>query len=127
MIVRVKPINTEPAVDLCRVWGYPGTKSHTILARAGTSVAANRQFSIMLPADLADIVESKVESGNYASAGDVLRAGVRALLDREMAIEDWLRDAVVPGHQEYLDDPSRAVPASEILTRIKTRRSAAER
>jgi hypothetical protein len=30
--------------------------------------------------------------------------------------------AVIVGHQEYLADPSRGVPAEEILGRIKTRR-----
>jgi antitoxin ParD1/3/4 len=44
--------------------------------------------------------------------------------ERDAAIEQWLRDEVIAGHQEYLADPSRGVPADEILDRIKARRSA---
>jgi Arc/MetJ-type ribon-helix-helix transcriptional regulator len=48
---------------------------------------------------------------------------VRALLEREAAVERWLRDEVAAGHAEYLADLSKAVPADEILARIKARRS----
>ena len=37
-------------------------------------------------------------------------------------LEDWLRTEVVAGHEEYLKDPSKAIPASELLTTIKSRR-----
>ena len=37
-----------------------------------------------------------------------MRDGVRALLERDAAVERWLREEVVPGHQEYLRDPRRA-------------------
>ena len=36
--------------------------------------------------------------------------------------ERWLCDEVVPGHAEYLADPSKAVPAEDVLSRIKARR-----
>jgi Arc/MetJ-type ribon-helix-helix transcriptional regulator len=52
----------------------------------------------------------------------VVREGVRALLERDAAIERWLREEVVAGHAEYLADPSKGVPAEEILGRIKARR-----
>jgi putative addiction module CopG family antidote len=83
-----------------------------------------QQFSITLPLDMAEIVERKIKSGAYASVSEVMRDGVRALLDREAAVERWLRDEVVTGHQEYLADPSKGVPAEAILDRIKTRRAA---
>jgi len=44
-------------------------------------------------------------------------------MKRNAQIERWLRDEVVPGHLEYLPDPSKAVPAEEIPKRIKARRS----
>jgi hypothetical protein len=43
---------------------------------------------------------------------------------RDAALEQWLRDEVIAGHQEYLADPSQGVPAEEILDRIKARRAA---
>ncbi|GLS17045.1 CopG family transcriptional regulator [Labrys miyagiensis] len=82
-----------------------------------------QQFSITLPNDMADVVEQKVTSGAYASVSEVLREGVRALIERDAAVERWLRDEVLAGHQEYLNDPSKGVPAEDILKRMKARRA----
>lgn len=81
-----------------------------------------QQFSITLPHEMAALVEEKVNSGAYATVSEVLRDGVRALFEREAALDKWLREEVVAGHQEYLNDPSQAVPADQILGRIKARR-----
>ena len=42
----------------------------------------------------------------------------------DKALDKWLREEVVVGHVEYLADPSQAVAAEEILSRIKARRAA---
>jgi antitoxin ParD1/3/4 len=81
-----------------------------------------RQFSITLPLDMAEVVERKINSGAYASVSEVVRDGVRALLERDSAVERWLREEVVAGHMEYLADPSKGVPADAVLERIKRRR-----
>ena len=83
-----------------------------------------QQFSITLPHDMAEVVERKIQSGAYASVSEVMRDGVRALIERDAAIERWLREEVVPGHIEHLADPSKAIPAEDLLGRIKARRSA---
>jgi antitoxin ParD1/3/4 len=88
---------------------------------------STQQFSITLPHDMAEAVEQKIKSGRYASVSEVMRDGVRALLERDAAVERWLREEVAVGHQEYLADPSKAVPAEEILPRIKARRAAGKR
>jgi putative addiction module CopG family antidote len=85
-----------------------------------------QQFSITLPHDMAELVERKVQSGAYASVSEVVRDGVRALMEREAAVERWLREDVVPGHAEYLKDPLKAVPAEEVLGQIKSRRAKAK-
>ena len=36
-------------------------------------------------------------------------------MEREAAMERWVREEVVGGHTEYLADPSRGVPAEDIL------------
>jgi antitoxin ParD1/3/4 len=83
-----------------------------------------QQFSITLPIDMAEIVEQKIKSGMYASASEVMRDGVRALLERDAALERWLREEVVAGHHEYTADPSKGVPAEEVVDRIRARRDA---
>jgi antitoxin ParD1/3/4 len=85
-----------------------------------------QQFSITLPLDMAEIVEGKIKSGAYASVSEVMRDGVRALLERDAAIERWLREEVIAGHEEYMADPSGGVPADAILDRIKARRAKGE-
>ena len=83
-----------------------------------------QQFSITLPLDMAEAVKRKVKSGAYASISEVVRDGVRALLERDAAVERWLREEVVPDHQEYVADPTKGVPADAVLKRIKSRHSA---
>jgi putative addiction module CopG family antidote len=87
-------------------------------------VAATQQFNITLPLDLAQAIEGKVRSGDYASVSDAVSEGLHALLERDATLEQWLRDEVLAGHQEYLEDPSQGVAAEDILARIKARRSA---
>jgi len=43
---------------------------------------------------------------------------------RDAAIERWLRDEVVAGHAESMADPSKGVPAKDILAHIKASREA---
>ena len=83
-----------------------------------------QQFSITLPMDMAEVVERKIKSGMYASASEVMRDGVRALLERDAALERWLREEVVAGYQEYTADPSKGVPAEKVVDRIRARRDA---
>ena len=83
-----------------------------------------QQFSITLPVDMAEVVEGKIKSGAYASVSEVMRDGVRALLERDAAVERWLREEVMAGHAEYLANPSSGVAAEDILSRIKARRLA---
>jgi antitoxin ParD1/3/4 len=73
---------------------------------------------------MAEAVERKVKSGAYASVSEVVRDGVRALLERDAAVERWLREEVVPGRREYLADPTKGAPADGVLPRIKSRRRA---
>ncbi len=46
-----------------------------------------QQFSITLPNEMADSVRAKVASGEYATEGEVIRDGLRALLARDQAVE----------------------------------------
>jgi antitoxin ParD1/3/4 len=91
-----------------------------------STMQTTQQFSITLPIEMAELVEGKITSGAYASVSEVMRDGIRALMERDAAVERWLRDEVVEGHTEYLANPSKGVPADAILGRIHARRSAAK-
>lgn len=70
-----------------------------------------QQFSITLPIEMASVVEAKIASGAYASVSEVLRDGLRALMERDVALERWLRTEVVAGYDESMADPSAGVLA----------------
>jgi antitoxin ParD1/3/4 len=65
--------------------------------------------------DLHDHVESRVQSGAYASASEVVRAAIRALDREENAVNDWLRQRV----DEAFADPRPNVPASDVFSRLR--------
>jgi len=77
-----------------------------------------QQLSITLPNDMADIVKSKVRTGEYASESEVIRDGLRALLARDRAVESWLLNQVGPAYDAMRADPSRAVSADQIRERL---------
>ncbi len=77
-----------------------------------------QQLSITLPNDMADVVKTKVRAGEYASESEVIRDGLRALIARDRAVESWLRDQVGPAYDALKADPSRAVTADQVRTRL---------
>ena len=78
-----------------------------------------QHFSITLPQDMAELVESKVRSGSYASVSDVMRDGLAALLEGDAAIERWLRDEVVKSYDDFKANPAEAVPADQVMDRVR--------
>ena len=77
-----------------------------------------QQLSITLPNELADVVKTKVRSGEYASESEVIRDGLRALLARDRAVESWLQQQVGPAYDALKADPARAVTGDGIRTRL---------
>ena len=84
-----------------------------------------QQLSITLPTDMADAVKSKVQAGEYASESEVIRDGLRVLMARDRVVESWLRDQVAPAYDALKADPSRAVGADQVRSRIAAERAKA--
>ena len=57
-----------------------------------------QQMSITLPIEMADVVKTKVRTGEYATESEVIRDGLRALLARDRAVESWLQGQVGPAY-----------------------------
>ena len=82
-----------------------------------------QQLSITLPNEMADAVKSKVRSGEYASESEVIRDGLRALLARDRAVDNWLQEQVGPAYDALKADPSRGVTAAQVRARLAEERS----
>ena len=85
------------------------------------SVIAKRTIS--LPVEHAAFIEQQVASGTYASASGVVRAGLRALQERDAAVERWLREEVAPTYYTLKADPDRAILADDVFAEIRSRRA----
>ena len=77
-----------------------------------------KQFSITLPNEMADAVKAKVTAGEYATESEVIRDGLRVLMARDRAVENWLREQAGPAYDALKADPSRAVTADQVRARI---------
>lgn len=73
-----------------------------------------QQFSITLPNEMADAVRSKVAVGEYATESEVIRDGLRVLMARDRAVENWLLEQVGPAYDALKADPARAVTVNQI-------------
>lgn len=87
-------------------------------------MAAIEKRTVSLPAEQASYIDSLVASGAYATASEVVRAGLRALQERDAAVERWLREEVAPAAKAYEADPSTGIPAEQVLERIRARHAA---
>src|SRR6218665_1980692 len=77
-----------------------------------------QQLSITLPNDMSDMIKAKVRTGEYASESEVIRDGLRTLLERDRAVESWLHQQVGPAYDALKADPSRAVTGDQVRGRL---------
>lgn len=82
------------------------------------SAAEKRTFS--LPSEQARYIDRLVQSGTYATSSEVIRAGLRALQERDAAVDRWLREEVVPVAAAMQAEPGRAIPADQVFDEIRT-------
>ncbi len=78
-----------------------------------------RTFS--LPNEQARYIDALVTSGTYASGSEVVRAGLRALQERDAAVEKWLREEVLSVYDRLQSEPGRAIPAEKVFATIRAR------
>ena len=77
--------------------------------------------TVSLPEDQAAYIDGLVASGDFASTSEVVRAGLRALREREAAVDRWLERDVVPVFDAMRDDPGQAVPLETAMKAVRSR------
>lgn len=73
-----------------------------------------QQFSITLPNEMADIIKTKVATGEYATESEVIRDGLRALMARDRAVDNWLTQEVGPAYDALKANPKRGVTVDQL-------------
>ncbi|MDQ2681225.1 MAG: type II toxin-antitoxin system ParD family antitoxin [Candidatus Eremiobacteraeota bacterium] len=68
--------------------------------------------NVSLPRELEQYIDAKVAAGEYSHASEVVRDGVRLLMERDAEKLRWLREAVAVGLAEL--DHGEFVPAEEV-------------
>ena len=75
--------------------------------------------TISLPPAQAHYIDSLVETGTYGSASEVVRAGLRALQERDAVVERWLKDEVIPVYDAMLANPQRGLSAEQVKAAMR--------
>ncbi|MBM3584939.1 MAG: type II toxin-antitoxin system ParD family antitoxin [Alphaproteobacteria bacterium] len=75
--------------------------------------------TITLPEEQSAYIDAQVGSGAYASASEVVRAGLRALQERDAAVDRWLREDVAPVYDAMVADPGSAIDAIDVFDMVR--------
>ena len=67
--------------------------------------------------ELKQFVDERVKLGRYASASEVVRAGLRALEREELHLDEWMREKI----HESLADPRPNIPAEKVFADLRAR------
>ncbi len=84
-------------------------------------MAASEKRTFSLPAEQSRYIDELVKAGAYASGSEVVRAGLRALEERDAAVERWLREDVAAVYDGIRSGRSRTVPAEEVFRAVRAR------
>lgn len=82
-----------------------------------------RKRTVSLAKEQAAYIDRKVRSGAFASASEVVRAGLRALEERDTEIERWLREEVAQTYDRVHSRKEKTSPADRVFARVRSRLS----
>lgn len=83
---------------------------------------STQQLNIRLPNVMAEAINAKVANREYATVSEVVYEGLCLLLDRDRAVEQWLRSDVATAYDEHRVSPSNALTPAQIREHLAQRR-----
>ena len=81
-------------------------------------MATTQKRTFSLSAAQSKYIDKLVKSGGYASGSEVVRAGLRALKERDAAMEQWLREEV-----ELDADPTQVITDGQLAETLLGKRN----
>ena len=82
-------------------------------------MAATERRTFSLPREQSEYIDELVSTGTYATSSEVIRAGLRALQERDAVVDGWLREEVVPAMQAAQAEPGSLLPLDDVFENIR--------
>ena len=86
-----------------------------------SNMSGSHKRTFSLPPEQSAFIDDKVSSGQFASGSEVVRAGLRALQERDDAVERWLRDEVGASYDAVKDGRGKTRPVGDAFDEIRAR------
>ncbi|EFO28828.1 toxin-antitoxin system, antitoxin component, ribbon-helix-helix fold protein [Roseibium sp. TrichSKD4] len=84
-------------------------------------MSGTEKRTVSLAPENAAFIDAKVKSGGYASTSEVIRAGLRALQERDAAVERWLEQEVAPTYDAVKSGEMETHAVGDVFDSIRTR------
>ena len=79
----------------------------------------SKTVTIEMPDDLAAFTEAKVSDGAYASVEDAVLAAVNSAMDRDVFLQRWMEDAVIPSFDAWHEAGRPTFSEEEVAAEIE--------
>lgn len=89
-------------------------------------MSASHKRTFSLPAEQSEYIDAKIESGQFASGSEVIRAGLRALQAQDEAVERWLNSEVASAYDAIKDGRSQTTSVGDVFDKIRSSHAAAK-
>ena len=84
-----------------------------------TMSALKRTFS--LPPEQSAFIDEKINSGQFASGSEVIRAGLRALQERDDAVQRWLQNEVAATYDAVKEGRGQTMSVGDAFDKIRAK------